>query len=56
MIEIIVIFESDSFIVEKEQFDKVNPSDYEKGSNHLCRYRRISWKKCVIFLQVKIVF
>ena len=30
-----VIFEGDSFIVEKEQFDKINRSDYGKGSNHL---------------------
>ena len=29
------IFERDSFIIEKEEFNKVNRSAYGKGSNHL---------------------
>ena len=31
MMEMIVIFEGDSFIIEKEEFNKVNRSDYGKG-------------------------
>ena len=30
-----VVFQGDSFIREKEEFDKVNPSHFGKGSNHL---------------------
>ena len=38
-----VIFEGDSFIVEKEQFNKVNRSDYGKGSNHLFDIEEYQW-------------
>ena len=51
-----VIFEGDSFIIEKEEFNRINRSDYGKGSVITYTIYKNIMDKIVIFLQVKIVF
>ena len=43
-----VLFEGDSYIIEKDEFNKVNRSDYGKGSNHLYDIQEYIGKNCYI--------
>ena len=48
MMEMMIIFEGDSFIIEKEEFNKVNRSDFGRGSNHLYDILEYHGQNCYI--------
>ena len=48
MMEMMLIFEGDLYIIEKEEFNKINRSDYGKGSNHLYDILEYHGKNCYI--------